>query len=121
MNTLCKAIATVTVSAAWLPVALGQEGTAMTPQAVNDGNRACVAGVDRYRVCEPLYECVRVVLAKRGEAYTPEYLQGISGAAFRIAGIMTTPTATAVATAAPDIAAKMAQVRIVACPRPPRT
>jgi len=87
MNTLCKAIATVTVSAAWLPVALGQEGTAMTPQAVNDGNRACVAGVDRYRVCEPLYECVRVVLAKRGEAYTPEYLQGISGAAFRIAGI----------------------------------
>jgi len=50
------------------------------------GETVIVEGVDRYRVCEPLFECVRVVLSHRGEAYSPEYLQGISGAAFRIAG-----------------------------------
>jgi len=36
-----------------------------------------------------------------------------------MAGIMTTPMATAVATAAPEMAAKMAQARMVARPRPP--
>ncbi|MCC6443609.1 MAG: hypothetical protein IT210_09175 [Armatimonadetes bacterium] len=45
-----------------------------------------IKGVDRYRVTEPVFEGVRVVLSYRGEKYTPEYLQGISGAAFRIAG-----------------------------------
>lgn len=45
-----------------------------------------VEGVDRYRVMEPLFECVRVVLARRGETYSPAQVQGISGAAFRIAG-----------------------------------
>lgn len=59
----------------------------MSSPGVAAANPVCIEGVDRYRVCEPLFECVRVVLAKRGEAYTPEYLQGISGAAFRIAGI----------------------------------
>jgi len=44
-------------------------------------------GVDRYRVMDPLFECVRVVLSYRGETYSPAYIQGISGAAFRIAGI----------------------------------
>jgi len=44
-------------------------------------------GVDRYRVTDPLFECVRVALSYRGEAYSPAYIQGISGAAFRIAGI----------------------------------
>ena len=34
-----------------------------------------------------LFECVRVVLLHRGELYSPAYIQGISGAAFRIAGI----------------------------------
>ena len=36
---------------------------------------------------DPLFEGIRVVLSYRGEAYSPAYLQGISGAAFRIAGI----------------------------------
>ena len=40
--------------------------------------------------------------------------------AFFMAGSITTPMATAVATAAPEIAAKMAQARMVAWPRPPR-
>lgn len=44
-------------------------------------------GVDRYRITEPMFECVRIVLNYRGEPYSPEYIQGISGAAFRIAGI----------------------------------
>ena len=44
-------------------------------------------GVDRYRVMEPMFESVRVVLSYRGEAYSPAYVQGISGAAFRIGGI----------------------------------
>jgi len=48
--------------------------------------RVVVDGVDRYRVVEPLFEGVRVVLAYRGERYSPAYVQGISGAAFRIAG-----------------------------------
>jgi len=42
--------------------------------------------VDRYRVMDPVAECVRVVLAYRGETYSPAYIQGISGQAFRMAG-----------------------------------
>ncbi|MBI5831574.1 MAG: hypothetical protein HZB16_04585 [Armatimonadetes bacterium] len=42
--------------------------------------------VDRYRVNDPLFECARVVLAQRGETYSPSYIQGLSGAAFRLAG-----------------------------------
>jgi hypothetical protein len=44
-------------------------------------------GVDRYRVMEPMFEGVRIALAYRGDAYNPAYIQGISGAAFRVAGI----------------------------------
>lgn len=46
-----------------------------------------IEGIDTYRVLEPLFECVRVVLSHRGEEYSADYIQGISGAAFRIAGI----------------------------------
>lgn len=46
-----------------------------------------IDGVDRYRVCEPMFEGVRVILSHRGEKHTPAYIQGISGAAFRISGI----------------------------------
>ncbi len=44
-------------------------------------------GVDRYRVVDPWCEGVRVILTYRGEAHTAEYMQGVSGVAFRIAGI----------------------------------
>lgn len=50
------------------------------------GKRVIIDGVDRYRVTDPLFECVRVVLSHRGEKYSPAYVQGISGAAFRVAG-----------------------------------
>ena len=43
--------------------------------------------VDRYRFVEPLFEAVRVVMSYRGETHSAAYIQGISGAAFRIAGI----------------------------------
>lgn len=46
-----------------------------------------IKDVDRYRIMDPLFEGVRVVLSHRGESYSPPYVQGISGAAFRIAGI----------------------------------
>jgi hypothetical protein len=51
--------------------------------------RMCVVldGVDRYQVVDPMFEGVRIVLAHRGEVYSPTYVQGISGAAFRIGGI----------------------------------
>jgi hypothetical protein len=48
--------------------------------------RVVIENVDRYRVPEPLFEGVRVILAYRGESYSPAYIQGISGAAFRIGG-----------------------------------
>ena len=44
-------------------------------------------GVDRYQVVEPMFEGLRVILSYRGESFTPAYIQGISGAAFRVAGI----------------------------------
>lgn len=53
--------------------------------AAADG-RTVIDGVDRYRVMEPMFEGVRVILSKRGEKYSPAYIQGISGAAFRVAG-----------------------------------
>jgi hypothetical protein len=43
--------------------------------------------VDRYRVVEAMVEGIRVILNYRGEPYSPAYVQGISGAAFHIAGI----------------------------------
>ena len=50
------------------------------------GEPVVVKDVDKFRVMEPLFECVRVALASRGEEFSPAYIQGLSGAAFRIAG-----------------------------------
>lgn len=43
-------------------------------------------GVDRYRVNEAMFEGLRVILSFRGEAYSPAYIQGVSGGAFVMAG-----------------------------------
>jgi hypothetical protein len=51
------------------------------------GDIVIIEGVDRYRVMEPLFEGIRIIMAYRGEKYSPAYIQGISGAAFRVAGI----------------------------------
>lgn len=59
-------------------------------------DRIVLDNVDRYRVMEPLFEGVRVILSYRGERTSPAYVQGISGAAFRIGGICPcAPTCTA--------------------------
>jgi hypothetical protein len=50
------------------------------------GARVMIENVDRFRVREPNFEGVRIVVDFFGEKYTPAYIQGISGAAFRIAG-----------------------------------
>ncbi len=46
-----------------------------------------INGVGKYKITEPLYEGIRVILNFPEEQYTPEYIQGISGAACRIGGI----------------------------------
>ncbi|MDD4774201.1 MAG: hypothetical protein PHZ09_11480 [Eubacteriales bacterium] len=46
-----------------------------------------ILAVDPYRIREPLFEGFRVILNFLGETYSPAYIQGISGAAFRTAGI----------------------------------
>ncbi len=45
-----------------------------------------ITSIDKYRYYGPLFEGVRIILKHMGEDYTPEYIQGISGAAFKIAG-----------------------------------
>ena len=68
--------------------ALAAEGIMISAVTEQSGEKKVVLnGVDRYRVIEPMFEGVRVILSHRGEKYSPAYIQGISGAAFRIAGI----------------------------------
>jgi hypothetical protein len=50
------------------------------------GETKILQGVDQYKITEPLFEGVRVILNYRGEKYSPAYVAGISSAAFRIAG-----------------------------------
>ena len=51
----------------------------------SESQQAILEGVDRYRNKTP-FEGVRVILSYRGEEYSPAYICGISGAAFRIGG-----------------------------------
>jgi len=51
------------------------------------GEIVILQGVDHYRVMEAMSEGMRIILSYRGEPYSPNYVQGISGAAFRMAGI----------------------------------
>lgn len=52
-----------------------------------EGESVILENVDCYMVWDPMFEGIRVILDYRGEEFSPEYIQGISGAAFRIAGI----------------------------------
>jgi hypothetical protein len=62
-------------------------------------------GVDRYQVMDPMFESVRVVLSHRGERYSPAYVQGISGSAFRVGGICPCAPTCACATSTQDLLA----------------
>jgi len=67
--------------------ALAAEGVKVSAAEQSVEKKIVLDGVDRYRVIEPMFEGIRVILSHRGEKYSPAYIQGISGAAFRIAGI----------------------------------
>ncbi|NLC57935.1 MAG: hypothetical protein GX774_13950 [Armatimonadetes bacterium] len=69
-----------------LLLAVGLLGAVPLLSAAPGGKKMVLEGVDRYRVCEAMFEAVRVVLSYRGEQYSPAYIQGRSGAAFRVAG-----------------------------------
>ncbi len=73
---------------AWLWLAIACSGLAAGEPAKERPmpERVVLENVDCYRVTEPLFEGVRVILNARGEGYSPAYVAGISGAAFRMAG-----------------------------------
>jgi hypothetical protein len=57
------------------------------------GEPVTLQNIGAFRYHDPLFESVRVALNAMGETYTPEYIQGISGAAFKIAtGCPSRPT-----------------------------
>ncbi len=72
---------------ALMATAAGGFGADLPARVKQEGQRTWLEGNEPYRVLEPLFEAVRVALAYRGERYSPAYVQGLSGAAFRIAGI----------------------------------
>ncbi|MCL2576738.1 MAG: helix-turn-helix domain-containing protein [Defluviitaleaceae bacterium] len=45
-----------------------------------------LVNVDKYRYYDPLFEGVRIILSAMGEKYSPEYILGVSGSVFKIAG-----------------------------------
>ncbi len=45
-----------------------------------------LVNIDNYRYYDPLFEGARIILSFLGEKYSSEYIQGISGSAFKIAG-----------------------------------
>lgn len=53
---------------------------------IKEDNAMVLLGLDKYRYYDPLFEGGRIILSYLGETYSPEYIQGISGSAFKIAG-----------------------------------
>jgi AraC-like DNA-binding protein len=58
----------------------------LTITYVKGENEMVLLNIDKYRYYDPLFEGARIILNNRGEKFTPEYIQGISGSAFKIAG-----------------------------------
>jgi hypothetical protein len=58
----------------------------MKARAKTKEGKVWIEGLDKFRVDEPLFEAVRIVLNYKGEDYSTAYIQGVSGAAFRLAG-----------------------------------
>lgn len=67
--------------------AAGSAGAAKGGTVRREDGKVWIEGMDRYRVIDPVFEGIRLILAQRGESYSSEYIQGISGSAFRIGGI----------------------------------
>ena len=66
-----------------------------------------IDSVDKFRVVDPMFECVRIVLSHRGESYSPAYIQGISEMAFRIAGPCPCAPTCSVAMETPELIRKL--------------
>ncbi|MDD4200987.1 MAG: AraC family transcriptional regulator [Eubacteriales bacterium] len=58
----------------------------LTITYVKGENDVVLLNIDKYRYYGPLFEGARIIMNNIGEKYSPEYIQGISGAAFKIAG-----------------------------------
>ena len=58
----------------------------LTISYVKGENDMVLLNVDTFRYTEPLYEAARIVLNSMGADFSPEYILGISGAAFLISG-----------------------------------
>lgn len=56
------------------------------PEVSADGQRVVIKGVPPYGVYDPIHESIRAALAGRRARYSTVYIQGISGAGFRIGG-----------------------------------
>jgi len=61
-------------------------GVAANGRPAEEGERVVTEGVGPYQVCDPVFESVRIAMTQRGEAWSPQYIQGISGSAFRVTG-----------------------------------
>lgn len=59
----------------------------MKSNVTREGSRVAVSPVTPYEVMDPMFESVRVALTTLGESLPVALVQGISGAAFRMAGI----------------------------------
>ena len=59
----------------------------MATELRHKDNKWWIEGVPPYEVREALFEAVRIALTQHGAPYSANYIQGISGAAFRIGGI----------------------------------
>ncbi len=58
----------------------------LTINYIKGDKEMLLVNMDNYRYHDPLFEGVRIILSNMGEKYSPEYIQGISGSAFKIAG-----------------------------------
>jgi len=58
----------------------------LTVSYIKGENDMVLLNVDKFHYTEPLYEAARIVMNCLGADFTPEYIQGISGAAFIISG-----------------------------------
>jgi hypothetical protein len=76
----------------WVPIKARYWTTRVAGrEPVDDRVRAVLDGVNRWRLVDPMYEHVRIVLGHPGENVSPAYMQGISGVAFRMGGICPSP------------------------------
>ena len=58
----------------------------LTVTYVKGDSDMILLNIDNYRYYDPLFEGARIILNYMGEKYSPEYILGLSGSVFKIAG-----------------------------------